>query len=165
MNTYKIPISELFFSEIGTIEPIYIEVPEVDNLEATVTTGQTIEVTGIKIEDAVCFYTQDQKIEISFNCARCLTPVTKKILLRNLEKHYYVKTPEDVEDDLVELIDKKKFEINLQPFLEELVILSVPTVLLCADDCHGSISLDSQNLNDTALTKQSPFSNLKDLLK
>jgi uncharacterized metal-binding protein YceD (DUF177 family) len=69
------------------------------------------------------------------------------------------------EDDLVELIDKKKFEINLQPFLEELVILSVPTVLLCADDCHGSISLDSQNLNDTALTKQSPFSNLKDLLK
>lgn len=164
MTKLKFPISELFYSEVGTTNTLEVELPQVFHQEAKLAEGQKIQVIGMKIEDAVCFYLENQEFTISFNCVRCLKPTTKTTPLRDLEKHYYVSVPEDVDDDLVELIDKKNFEVDLTTFIEESILLSIPTLLICGEDCPGPPTFSNNESNPDQNSSNSPFSKLKDLI-
>lgn len=158
----KIPIHELFYSKAGTMDQFEINLPEFSDAEVLIPDGQKIVLTGIKIDDAVCMYTDNQEIKIEYQCARCLCPVKKTLALKTLEKQFYVNIPEDIDPDLVQEVETKNFEIDLLPMLKETIFLSLDPVLICGENCPGMPSYS----NEQAGTSQTnTFSKLKDLLK
>lgn len=166
VNINKISVSELLFSHAGTRTDITVELPEFPDTEVRVLPGQKLDFEGIKIDDGVCFYPTTTTLDVEFNCVRCLKLVKQPLVLRPLEKQFYVTIPEDIEEDLVQLIDKRNFEINLQPLVEEIVYLSVPTILSCGPDCPGAPDYTHAKTDTVSpQNPNTPFAGLKDLLK
>lgn len=161
MDPLKVPVSELLFSHAGTTVEMTVDLPELPDSEILVLPNQTMDFEGIKIDEGVCFYNQTTHLDVEYHCTRCLKKVLTELELRTLEKQYYVKLPEDIEEDLAQLIDKKHFEINLMPLIEEIVYLSIPTILSCGEDCPGAPKFKPDNIKPET---QSPFKNLKDML-
>lgn len=161
----RIPVSELLFSQIGTTTTIEVNLPELTDSEVTFLPNQTLHFEGMKIEDGICIYSVVQDLNGTYSCTRCLKEVSDTITLRPLEKQFYVKIPEDVEDDLVQKIDAKHFEISLVPLIEETVYLSIPTILRCGEDCKGLTHYETIKDPKNPSTHQNPFSDLKNLLK
>lgn len=161
MDPLKIAVSELLFSHAGTTVEITVPLPELDDTEVKVLPGQELDFEGIKIDEGVCFYNLTTNLDVEYYCSRCLEKVSIQMPLRTLEKQYYVKIPEDMEEDLVQLIDKKHFEINLLPLIEETVYLSIPTILSCGEKCKGAPKFKPDNVKPET---QNPFKNLKDML-
>ncbi len=161
-NNLKLPIHELFYSKAGTIDTFTIEVPVFEDSEINIVPGQKITLTGIKIDDGICLYSEGQTLKVSYNCARCLKTVDTEITLETLEKHYYVTIPEDMDSDLAEEVESKNFEIDLTSLLKETVFLSLDPVLTCGEDCPG---MPDYGAIPTQPTSKNPFTDLKDLLK
>jgi uncharacterized metal-binding protein YceD (DUF177 family) len=164
MDPKRIPINELMHSEIGKTNEVEVNVPEMTDFEVEVMPDQKLTFEGMKIEDGVCFYPVDQTLRISFNCNRCLKKVETDMELRPLEKQYYMKIPEDIDDDLVQQIDKKNHEIDFTPLINEVVYLSLPAILTCEGECQGPPAY-KQELGNPEKPVQKPFGNLKNMIK
>ena len=107
-------------------------------------------------------------------CARCLEPVDID-LLGEIEGYFVLDGethPEDLEDDEFSLLPADH-RIDLEPLMKAGLLLDVPYVPLCDDDCKGICPECGANLNegdcgcsakadDEAMSK-SPFAALKDL--
>lgn len=162
----KIAVSELLFSHIGTKTNIEVELPPLDeNPEITIDKGQFLEFEGMKIENGIYFYPLTHEVAYKYHCSKCLKEVKSKIQIRPLEKQYYIDKPDDLDEDLFDYIDKKHFDINMIPFIEELVYLSIPTILTCGDSCPGLESPYLQKESNINTSTKAPFADLKDLLK
>ncbi len=81
-------------------------------------------------------------------CSRCLTPVDEHFVIPFEEQFQVMKEndPEpDNDDDFVPVTDEK---IDLRPFLEEELVLSLPLAPLCDENCKGLCPECGTNRNE-----------------
>lgn len=99
--------------------------------------------------------------DISGNCDRCLRPLNVKIDLP-FEQTFY----RDVADSDEGYVYTSSLLDATQAVSDE-IVLSLPTLLLCKDDCRGLCPKCGTDLNlsqcDCDLTRENPFSVLKNL--
>lgn len=82
-------------------------------------------------------------------CARCLEP-TDVDLFGELEGYYLLDgsdAPADMEADEFDVLPADH-KIDLAPLIEAALLLDVPYVPLCAEDCRGLCPTCGANLND-----------------
>ncbi len=109
---------------------------------------------GIAITGRVDFVTDDI-------CSRCLRTTTtdRTVSIGAL----FDKTHDD------ETYDLEGHEIDLEQMLRDEVLLSLPVVTTCGDDCPGVVDSAQNDLNtdlpDEEGDSRSPFAGLKDLLE
>lgn len=129
-------------------------------MEAT-NTGDAILVQGTAAGDATT------------QCARCLEDVTYG-LEGDIEGYFLIggeeeaETPEDMEGDEFDFLPDNR-KIDLVPLIVAALLLEVPLVPLCDDDCKGLCPQCGANLNegpcgcsrDEADVEASPFAALK----
>lgn len=97
---------------------------------------------------------------INGSCDRCMDKVHKQIVLPFAQTFF----KESVVDDGYCYSGSK---LDATKAVEDEIILSLPTLLLCSDDCKGLCPKCGTNLNksqcDCNLTKENVFSQLKNL--
>lgn len=131
--------------------------------EADITnTGGALLVTGTVEGEATC------------SCARCLEPVTFPVT-GEIEGYFLVSpedvAPEDMEDDEFDYLPDDK-AIDMTPLIQAALILEMPQIPLCDDDCKGLCPTCGANLNEGPCacpdadadgpSKENPFAVLKD---
>jgi len=86
------------------------------------------------------------KISITSPCDKCLVPVESVIEPEiNL-----VLTPDRVSEEEEDNVDHETYsgdEIDLSNYLREIILISIPVKILCAEECCGVCSICSKNLN------------------
>ena len=94
-------------------------------------------------------------------CDRCLIPVSKQIDL-HFSQIFYKDSAEY--DDGYSYYNSK---LDATKAIEDEIILSMPSLLLCNDDCKGLCPKCGSNLNESQCncdtTRDNPFSALKNL--
>jgi uncharacterized protein len=109
---------------------------------------------GVAVTGSVSFVTED-------TCQRCLEPTTtaRTATIGAL----FDKTDDDETYDLI------GHEIDVEQMLRDEVLLSLPVVTICGDDCRGVVDSAQNDLNtgasDVEDESRSPFAVLKDLLE
>lgn len=125
------------------------------------------ELADVYVQFDVTFVNPDVEAEgtitclVNGYCDKCLAPVTKQIVLPFQQTFYKDCGPE--EDDYV-YFDSK---LDVTQAVRDEIVLSVPTSLVCKDDCKGLCPKCGANLNETQCdcdtTKENPFSFLKNI--
>lgn len=100
--------------------------------------------------------------ELMLPCSRCLELFNYPLELEVNEKL----STAGAEDDGISVIEGDS--INVTEILENSIIMTLPTKILCKKDCKGLCQQCGANLNDTSCTCNNDdvdirFSNLKDL--
>lgn len=84
------------------------------------------------------------------SCSRCLEPVDFPVT-GEIEGFYLVSpedaAPEDMEDDEFEYLPEDK-AIDMAPLIQSALLLEMPRMLLCDDDCKGLCPTCGANLNE-----------------
>lgn len=108
-------------------------------------------------------------------CARCLEDVPYQ-LEGDIEGYFLIggeeaETPDDLEGDEFDMVPENHV-IDIAPLIEQALLLELPLVPLCTDDCKGLCAHCGANLNegpcgcgqeDPAQAPGNPFAALKDL--
>lgn len=85
------------------------------------------------------------------SCARCLEDVTVPIM-GEIEGYFLIggdgdERPEDLEEDEFEVLPEDH-QIDLAPLITAAILLELPLVPLCDDDCKGLCPQCGHNLNE-----------------
>ncbi|UVI32458.1 YceD family protein [Paenibacillus spongiae] len=88
-------------------------------------------------------------LDIEMACSRCLEPVKQHIAVPFHErfKPANTRSGEAAEEDEVIVVEEDK--LDLEPLIEESMMLSLPFVPLCGEDCKGLCHTCGANLNET----------------
>ena len=110
--------------------------------------------------------------EATTACARCLDEFPLR-LVGQIEGYFLLdderEAPEDMDDDEFEVLPESR-EIDLEPLVKAALLLELPLVPLCDEDCKGLCATCGANLNEGPCgcagadggAPQNPFSVLKD---
>ena len=82
------------------------------------------------------------------SCGRCLEPVSVKVI-GDVEGYFLIKegnAPDDMEGDEFDILPEDN-EIDLEPLLQQALLLALPLVPLCNEDCLGLCLKCGANLN------------------
>jgi uncharacterized protein len=87
------------------------------------------------------------KTVASVNCDRCLAPFNKQVK-EQFELLFYLgqKKLDAEEEDVIQLSPEVK-EIDIAPYIQEMLILAVPMKQLCDQNCRGICAGCGVNLN------------------
>lgn len=110
-------------------------VSELDIDLQAVAAGDAVEVSG------------SLKLQLRMVCSRCLNETFLNLHIPFLEK--FVHTDEDADsewNDDMQMVTQDK--VDLVPIIEENVLLAVPYVPLCAEECKGLCPVCGTNRND-----------------
>lgn len=107
------------------------------------------------------------------SCARCLENVEWRVM-GEIEGYFLIgsdsEAPEDMDDDEFDVLPESH-DIDMEPLIVAAVLLELPLVPLCDDECKGLCSQCGANLNEGACAceeksqddfKPNPFAALKD---
>lgn len=108
------------------------------------------------------------KVEVpaKFLCDRC-GDETEKVLTADVSEMFFKNPPSD------DCYTYSNFQIDLDPVIEERVVLSVPTQILCKENCKGLCPKCGKRLEDGPCNcetirpdgdKKNPFADLLDLI-
>ncbi len=104
-----------------------------------------IAVTGkAKTENGAVRLTAEVSYEFKAACNRCLTEIHE--LKKELFEHLLLLSDEDSPDDTYIRVSEEAIELS--QLLREDIILNIPTVLLCREDCKGLCPKCGKNLNN-----------------
>lgn len=98
--------------------------------------GEAAEVTG------------DLELDVEQPCSRCLEPVKQRLEIPFHETFALAadeSEPDDEEDDTIFVTDEK---IELMPYLIENVLVALPYVPLCEEECLGLCPVCGENRNE-----------------
>ncbi|MDO4443392.1 MAG: DUF177 domain-containing protein [Slackia sp.] len=112
--------------------------------------------------------------ELRTTCGRCLDDMTVQVN-GEVEGYFIIEgegeAPDDMDEDEFDVLPETH-EIDLEPLLMAALLVDVPLVPLCSDDCRGICPQCGKNLNegdcacvrdDVVVGKNNPFAALKDL--
>lgn len=104
----------------------------------TVSEGATVSV-DLLLESVVegVLVTGTARASTSGQCARCLDPISSEIEVELTELFAYPDSTTDNttdEDEVSKMIDDK---IDLEPLVRDALVLALPLVPLCSEDCQG----------------------------
>lgn len=106
------------------------------HLEAQYLPGRTIKVTGT------------MKTEMVMACSRCLNDTTYYLDMEFNEQFTQNAKEADDEDNEDDLLFNESDSIDLRPYIEENVLLQLPFIPLCSDDCKGLCPVCGTNQNE-----------------
>ncbi|MFD0711230.1 YceD family protein [Paenibacillus sp. GCM10027626] len=96
--------------------------------------------------DGVAHVEGQLDLDVEMSCSRCLEAVKQSISIPFAEKFKHAKNEE--EDEEVIAVEEDKFD--LEPLIEETMMLSLPFAPLCKEDCKGLCTSCGANLNEAA---------------
>lgn len=117
--------------------------------------GSVINKTGVVTLNAELRYTLDTE------CDRCFAPVKREEKLN--VSHILVHELNDEDNDEFYLIEDMHF--NLDELFREDVLLSLPTKILCREDCKGICQFCGTNLNEKQCDCKKPVDPRLEALK
>lgn len=92
----------------------------------------------MRIPDGLALLINDQSLKVEVTCQRCLENYSTELSIDDAEAIFYQQIPEDnVDPEDCFMIEHKHMEIDLEPFLSEIIQLSLPDRLVCREDCSG----------------------------
>lgn len=149
-----IKVGELLNSHLGTKfeKRIPIKLEEVDDF--TLDKNQDIQIEIYRVPHGLAVVVPVQDIKGEAVCARTLKSFKTNFNSSQTETHFYIEEPEDSDLEEFEFIDQKNMQIDLEPCINEAILLSMPSVFYAP----GTSPVERK---DEALNK--PFQNLKDL--
>ncbi|RXZ77001.1 DUF177 domain-containing protein [Paenibacillaceae bacterium] len=108
-------------------------------------------------------------VDLELACSRCLEPAHAHLDIPFFERFKQGVSDGD-EDEADDIIMSKEDKINLQPYVEESLLLYVPFVPLCSEQCRGLCPKCGVNLNESQCDCSREvidprFAALKDLFK
>ncbi|MCA0753994.1 DUF177 domain-containing protein [Paenibacillus sp. N4] len=113
-------------------------------------------------------------IDLEQSCSRCLEPVRNHVVIPFSEVFKPagsdVASDEYTEDEISDFVEVEGEKLDLKPFVEEALELSIPYAPLCDDQCKGLCPSCGQNLNEHKCSCDTRkidvrFAALKDLFK
>lgn len=119
-------------------------------------------------EDGLANVTGVIKVQTTFCCARCLEPVDVQVEAPFHERFRLATNQTTSNDGDIIVVDEDK--IDLEPMFEENLLLALPFVPLCKEDCLGLCQTCGVNLNETSCSCKNEtidprLAALKDLFK
>jgi uncharacterized protein len=86
------------------------------------------------------------RVEITFqtSCARCLTGVRTTL---KLEFEHFVVSPGIEDTDVDDLSYMEGFQLDVDAFVHNEILVNWPVKILCREDCKGICPVCGQNLN------------------
>ncbi len=151
-----IKIGEILNSQIGSkfSKMIPVQLTKIDDFQLD--PEQNLELEIFRVPHGLAVIIQPQKLTGQAMCGRSLVNFRTNIVTVLSEEHFYTEAPEH--DDLEEyaLIKQKSCEIDLEPVINQAVLLAVPAVFY---------KPGTKPLHKMDSTGNKPFANLKDLLK
>lgn len=93
------------------------------------------------------------KLQLVQSCSRCLNQVNQSLTIPFRE--LFTAQPEKIREDeneMYHLVDSDR--IDLDPYLEEIVLVAVPFAPLCDPDCKGICPVCGSNQNEHACSCQ-----------
>ncbi len=140
-------------------------------LDYSIPGGIEYSITLSNVGDAVVL-TGNAHATIDGNCVRCLEPASMEI--ESDIEGYFANGPESdlegLEDDEYEFIPDDGI-IDLYPNVLAAIVVEIPPVFLCKDDCKGLCPTCGCNLNyekcdcSNKIDETNPFAVLKDFFK
>lgn len=120
-------------------------------------------VKGNYIVDGTMVYVNANiNVDIEFNCDKCLAPIKRKINVK-FDVTYYLDGKEAEGD-----YSYNNYTIDFAEGVSEQILLSLPSRVVCREDCKGFCTICGCNLNETTcdcvkeeVVKDMPFSALK----
>ncbi|GGG12698.1 YceD family protein [Paenibacillus abyssi] len=108
-------------------------------------------------------------IDLELACSRCLEPTHEHVDIPFFERFQTLKAADGEEED-EDIIKVKEDKVDLTPYVEESLLLHVPFIPLCQENCQGLCPQCGTNLNEhqcgCAREGVDPrFAALKDLFK
>ena len=131
----------------GKVEDIPFEIDYNINIEELFEATGIIEATPIHTTGKVVmvgselFLEMNMEGQLTFNCSRCLDRVQMSFN-RKLNKMLLTKESSDI--DTIVVVDN---HLDLVETIKEEIIVSLPTKVLCSDDCKGLCPICGINLN------------------
>lgn len=150
-----IKVGELLNSHLGTKfeKQIPINLDKVDDF--TLDKGQKIDIEIYRVPHGLAVIIPIQEVYGKAVCARTLKLFETNFLTSQTETHFYIEEPEDPDLEDFEYIDHKNMQVDLEPCINEAILLSIPSVFYAP----GTKPVERK---DELIHK--PFKNLKDLL-
>lgn len=160
MNNFFYKIRVLFGGESGEKdEYLDEEKPYEFDLGNNQIIGGTAhyDLTVMKMDDAIVAMLKDFETEIEIPCAKCLKPIKEKIKIHFIEREFFLKKPEIIEDeaDFFEA-DRKLMQIDLSEVLRQEILLHFPSFPVCSTKCKGLCSACGINLNEKKCSHNQP---------
>lgn len=94
------------------------------------------------------------EIDVEQACSRCLAPVAQHLTIPFHETFVKGEEPEEASDDEEEneedVLYVSEDRIELKPYLAESVMLAMPFIPLCSEDCQGLCPVCGTNRNEEA---------------
>ncbi|MFC0214296.1 DUF177 domain-containing protein [Paenibacillus chartarius] len=84
------------------------------------------------------------KLDVEQRCSRCLEPVHDRLTIPFQESFTQSKEAASLDEDLV-LVSEDK--VDLDPYVEEAVLIGIPYIPLCSNDCKGLCPVCGTNRN------------------
>ncbi|MBW7457868.1 YceD family protein [Paenibacillus sepulcri] len=102
------------------------------------------------VTDGIAHVEGKLSVEVEFACSRCLEP-TKEQITASFDERFKpanakIENPENLEN-AEEIIAVEEDKVDLEPFVEETMLLSLPFIPLCEEDCKGLCHTCGANLN------------------
>ncbi|MBM7564569.1 YceD family protein [Paenibacillus sacheonensis] len=97
-------------------------------------------------EDGVAHVEGELTIDVELSCSRCLEPTSEHVVLPFHERFKNAAEVDGSEPEDTIPVDEDKLE--LEPMLEEMLMLELPFVPLCSEDCKGLCHTCGSNLNE-----------------
>jgi uncharacterized protein len=133
----------------GEVDSLPFEFDYSITLEEQFETAGIIEATPIHITGKVAQVSSEMILEmtltgeLTFQCSRCLDTT-----MFSLNRSFQKRLTDDESDDL-ETVPYMGYNIDLEETIIEEIVVSLPTQVLCNEDCKGLCPVCGVNLNHT----------------
>ncbi|MFC4810671.1 YceD family protein [Paenibacillus sp. GCM10023250] len=97
-------------------------------------------------EEGIAHVEGELTLDVELSCSRCLEPTKEHVVLPFHERFKLEATMDGSEPEDVTPVEEDKLE--LEPMLEEMLLLALPFVPLCDEDCKGLCHTCGTNLNE-----------------
>jgi len=92
----------------------------------------------MKLEDGINVRIEDVKVNVGFNCGKCLKDYIYEVLVKHAEREFFLNRPATVDDECdLFLVNKKNFTVDIKEMLRQEIILHFPSNLVCSTGCKG----------------------------
>ncbi|MFC4103655.1 YceD family protein [Paenibacillus xanthanilyticus] len=87
-------------------------------------------------------------LDLEMSCSRCLEPVHETIVVPFHERFKPASAKHGAEDEEIIVVEEDK--VDLEPIIEETMLLALPFTPMCKEDCKGLCHSCGANLNESA---------------
>lgn len=102
----------------------------------------------VQVSNRMIHVSGELDVHIRLLCSRCLDPIDEHFVLP-FEEQFRVMKPSDpppAEED--EFVSVTEDQIDLDPFMEEELVVQLPLIPLCSEDCKGLCPTCGTNRNE-----------------